>query len=491
MNALTRWWRADDLRGLWAATVCALIFAVAAMMPLTPHDLWFHIRLGQQMVETRALVTTDIFSYTQFGKAYFNNGWLGELALYGLWLAGGAPLLALTRAVCVVCFYAIFLRLAWRASGSERWSAWFILLAALASYPHWQLRPQTFVLPIFALFVVVLARHLEQGRAPLFWLPVLMIAWVNLHGSFVFGVLLIALALVERIVQRASLRRLGIWAGLTFAAIFVNPLGVGMLDVVLEVGRDASIQGWVLEWLPANAPEFPANVFYLMVLALLIGALFARARVRVVFGLWAVTFIWLGWSAYRNALWASALMTPLLARVWAELGAQVEMRAEAQKRLRFFVRPKRLPWMRALISFALAMLIALPFARGGWLGDDWRAWVSADTPIDAVNYLRENNWRGRTYHEIGAGSYLMWALWPQQHVFVDSRISLYPAEQWRDYFAVLSAQDGFEEILDHYRVEYVLADTFWMPQLINALRKREHTWTLVFQRGESFLFRRR
>lgn len=494
MNACVRWWQSDDLRGLWAVTALALIFVVAATMPLTPHDLWFHIRLGQQMLETRALVTSDIFSYTRYGQAYFYNAWLGELVLYGLWVAGGAPLLVFTRALCVVCFYAIFLGLAWRASGSERWSAWFILLAALASFPHWQLRPQTFVLPIFALYVVILTRYLEQGRAPLFWLPLLMIAWVNLHGSFVFGMWLIVLTIVGEIIQatrRAQVIRLMMWAGLTGAAIFVNPLGVGMLATVWEIGRDPSIQGWVLEWLPANAREFPASVFFALVWLFIVGMWFSRARSHAAFVLWAVTFVWMGWSAYRNALWASALLIPLLALFWGDIGARFTARVSAWRGWQRLFRPKRMGLMRALIVIVLMSVVLLPFARAFVFGADLRAWVSTDTPIDAVNYLRENNVRGRMYHEIGAGSYLMWSLWHQQRVFVDSRINLYTPEQWRDYFAVLSAQDGFEDLLDKYRVEYVLADSFWMPQLIEALRKREQSWTLVFQSGQSFLFRRR
>lgn len=497
------WWHAEDGHGLWAATALALIFAVAAILPLTPHDLWFHLRLGQQMLETHALVTTDIFSYTRFGEPYFNNAWLGELALYGIWVAGGAPLLVLTRAVCVVYFYAIFLGLAWRASGSERWSAWFSLFAALASFPHWQLRPQTFVLPIFAFYVVLLMRYLARGRASLFWLPLLMIAWVNLHGSFVFGLLLIGLAIAGEIVQRVvplaqttlltrtQLVRLIVWGIVTCAAILVNPLGMGMLEVVLEIGRDPSIQGWVLEWLPANAREFPASVFFALVWLFLLGAWFSHARGHAALALWALTFIGLGWSAYRNALWASALMTPLLAMLWRDISARVVPRASAWCGWQTLFRPKRLGLLRALIGMALLSVMLLPFARAFFFGDNLRAWVSADTPIDAVNYLRENDLRGRVYHEIGAGSYLMWALWPQQQVFVDSRINLYPAAQWRDYFAILSAQDGFEEILDKYQVEYVLADSFWMPQLITALQKRERTWRLVFENGTSFLFQRR
>ncbi|MBM3129823.1 MAG: hypothetical protein FJ009_14520 [Chloroflexi bacterium] len=506
MSAIARWWHSDDLRGLWAATVCALIFAVAAALPLTPHDLWFHIRLGQQMVETRALITTDIFSYTQYGEGYFYNAWLSELVLYGLWTFGGAPLLVLTRALCVVCFYAIFLRLAWRASGSERWSAWFILFAALASFPHWQLRPQTFVLPIFALFVVILTRYLEQGRAPLSWLPIAMIAWVNLHGSFVFGLLLIGLTVIgdlsariamgerDSVLTRDQSLRLLVWAILTFAAVLLNPLGVGMLATVFDVGSTPAIQSGVLEWLPTTIREFPANLLYLLVLAWLIGMILSHARGRVAPALWALAFVGLGWYAQRNVLWASALLALPLALVWRDVSARVATRGSALAThwlARFFWQPKRLAGMRVLILLALVGVALLPMTRGIVGGDDLRAWVSGDTPIDVVEYIRKNNLRGRMYHEIGAGSYLMWALWPQHQVFIDSRINLYPAEQWREYFAVWHVSEGYETILDKYQVEYVLADTFWMPQLITALQKRERTWTLMFQSGQSFLFRRR
>ena len=50
--------------------------------------------------------------------------------------------------------------------------------------------------------------------------------------------------------------------------------------------------------------------------------------------------------------------------------------------------------------------------------------------------------------------------------------------------------DGFEEILEKYQVDYVLADSFWQPGLVAALQKRSAQWMLLFQSGEIYLFQR-
>jgi hypothetical protein len=45
---------------------------------------------------------------------------------------------------------------------------------------------------------------------------------------------------------------------------------------------------------------------------------------------------------------------------------------------------------------------------------------------------------------------------PEDPVMVDSRIELFPAAVWRDYAVATRADEGWEEILDRYRVEGVV-----------------------------------
>jgi hypothetical protein len=54
-----------------------------------------------------------------------------------------------------------------------------------------------------------------------------------------------------------------------------------------------------------------------------------------------------------------------------------------------------------------------------------------------------------------------WASWfeyalPEMPVFVDSRIELFTARTWTDYFEVVDAGDGWSRILDRWRVDAVV-----------------------------------
>src|SRR5688572_28715161 len=76
----------------------ALVFiALAALACLTPpqSDTWFHLRAGQEIWESGALVTEERFSHTASRRPWQNHEWLSQLLLYGTQSAGGPILLTL------------------------------------------------------------------------------------------------------------------------------------------------------------------------------------------------------------------------------------------------------------------------------------------------------------------------------------------------------------------------------------------------------------
>ena len=61
----------------------------------------------------------------------------------------------------------------------------------------------------------------------------------------------------------------------------------------------------------------------------------------------------------------------------------------------------------------------------------------------------------RGYQDQGFASYLIYAC-PALPTFVDTRIELFSLEQWQDYLAVAGGRFDGEEILERYRVDYLL-----------------------------------
>jgi Flp pilus assembly protein TadD len=115
---------------------------------------------------------------------------------------------------------------------------------------------------LFAAFLCLLWRHYREGperTAPLWLLPILMVAWVNLHLGFAAGLALcgvyIGLELLElpfstkRATARTRLRRAWPWLALTGIATLANPWGA---HIYIALSRQAQAQSlhtaWLVEW---------------------------------------------------------------------------------------------------------------------------------------------------------------------------------------------------------------------------------------------------
>src|SRR5262249_44143388 len=133
-----------------------------------------------------------------------------------LYSAGGATLIALVQAAVLAGTYGLLLLLCVRRGAPPRLAAIVLLVVAVPlSASNWNVRPQSYALVLSVLMLLVLARWRQKSepnfigafrRGRLWALPLIMFIWVNVHGSFVLGGLLIALAFLAEAARRA-LRR--------------------------------------------------------------------------------------------------------------------------------------------------------------------------------------------------------------------------------------------------------------------------------------------
>src|SRR5258708_298511 len=84
---------ADPRRVL--AVVAALLAAVPCIDVLGDPDVWWHLRAGRVILDTRAVPRTELFSYTAVGHPWTAHEWLSEVLFALLSAAGGILLVAL------------------------------------------------------------------------------------------------------------------------------------------------------------------------------------------------------------------------------------------------------------------------------------------------------------------------------------------------------------------------------------------------------------
>ena len=191
------------LSGLVVPSISDLFFIVVFLLiafPLAPSflrdgDTLLHIKIGQYILEHRTIPQYDIYSFLSPSLPWTAHEWLSEVLMAFCYQAGGfAGVVALFALTLALAFVVLFRRLM-DESGDILLAGAVTVLAVLSSAIHWLARPHLFSLLLTVICYQVLDRFQRRGEDRLWVLPPLMLLWVNLHGGYIFGLILIVIYL--------------------------------------------------------------------------------------------------------------------------------------------------------------------------------------------------------------------------------------------------------------------------------------------------------
>jgi hypothetical protein len=483
---------------VWLAAALMLIALRPLLTSIPPFDFWWHLATGRAIVAQGAIPTVDTFSYTRAGQPFFNQGWLAELIMYGLYQLGNVQLVVIVQALVMALAYGLLLRLCVIRSGRLRLCVALLLLTTMPlSFTNWVVRPQSYTFPLFVGFLTILTEY-RLGRGNRLWLmPPLMALWVNMHGAFVLGLALIGITFVGELLK--SFQRIKnqdprtenqpestsrpsqfsilnshffLWSALTALATLLNPRGLGVLSYVRNLLGSNAVTMLVEEWAPPTIRDAGGNglIFFLFLLGAASVLIYARTRPDLTDMLLFGVFLWLALGATRNIVWFGFVATPLVAAQAATL-----LPAPAARR------SPGSPALNAMLIglLSLLLLLGLPWVKPALLPPSFGALLSEDTPVAAVEFMRGEQTRPQhLFHTEGFGSYLMWAV-PEQPVFIDTRIELYPYEQWVDYIN-LGQANNVAQLLRKYDVDGLLLNKKRQAALVEVARA-DPTWQMRYE----------
>ena len=157
-------------------------------------DIFWHLVTGQWMVDHHQVVSHDLFTFTVAGKQWIDPEYTTEIIAYLVYKVGGLALVSLAfGAVSFVGFLLIWRRVQLEASNKVI-AAIAIGIAALGGVLVWGPRPQMITFTLSCLELLWLDRYLRGKSRAIYWLPLVMIAWANLHGGFLFGLVPVGVA---------------------------------------------------------------------------------------------------------------------------------------------------------------------------------------------------------------------------------------------------------------------------------------------------------
>lgn len=421
-------------------------------------DLGRHLTVGETILSTGQVPRVDQFSNTRLNDPFVPHEWLSEVLFAAAYRAESLNGVAWLTAFVLALTYALL------AGGMRLIGVYAPLAAASAivAYAtgaiHHLARPHIFTILCFTIFLIVLEFVRISGKSrALVILPIVMIAWVNLHGAFIAGLVLILGYCIGALLDR-SYRSFTKWAlaGLaTLAVTLINPAGLEMLTNGFAFLGNRFLVEQTVEYASPDFHLYSAWPFA----ALLLGVLVLGARGRM-YLTWTQIVPLAMWSAF--ALY-SARNIPLAAQVLVIMSVPSLNEWLRVARPAWAASLARLDTMAPVGSGAIWVLLAaglmIWLEAGGTPLDVWRGgnqFSPVRFPVAAVDSLENDLPRGNMFNEFTWGGYLLKRLWPRERVFIDGQTDFYGEELAREYLDVVNAESDWRDILNKYDVQWII-----------------------------------
>ena len=264
--------RARWIAGSWrhSAAVWAVVLLGLAILLIVPGRLFgdgdtgWHLGAGEFMLRTGSIPEVDPFSFTFGGAPWTAHEWLAELLMSGTFRLGGwtglALLFAFAGAVTLLLIGRELLR--WLP---QRWAALALFAVACSAAPMVHARPHMLGWLLFAAWLLLLLHARERRQVPPWWALGLMVAWANLHASYILGLGIAGLFTLEALIDhrrdRAAALRWAAWGMAAVAATAVTPHGLQGFLYPFQV-KDMEVLAIITEWRPTRLPDDLAFLVY-------------------------------------------------------------------------------------------------------------------------------------------------------------------------------------------------------------------------------------
>jgi len=471
---------------LWTLLAVLLPVLGATIAPMSTVDLAYQVRVGDLMRESGSILRTDPLTFTAAGQAWLNQQWGAGLLLSLGYSTGGWAGLALLRSLLVGLTVGLVF---WTA---RRWlpvrpAAALALVAFVVGIGSLGLRAELFGVVCFVLVIALLADRQRHPRLA-FIVPLVVLAWANLHGSFFLGVGAAALALLADLGAPATTRRRSAAIlVLTAAASVVTPFGLDTWSYAVGLSTNSDLARLVTEWQRTNPLSFDGALFYLSVLVA--GLVLVAARRRE--GRWPSLpgLLWLGglavvgaWAG-RGVVWWAFGAPAVLAPALAQLAARDRLPT---------ARPEPAPLRRLNLAIVLALVALVILLQPVWrppatlAGPDG---LLVDAPVGLATELRSaGSPSDRAVVPQRWASWFEWAA-PGVPLMVDSRIEVEPPSAWADYLIIAAGGPGTLQTLARVRASLVVVDRRDQGALLATLQAAGSGWQIVAQDGDGAVFR--
>lgn len=433
------------------------VFFIKALSFLDP-DFGWHLTMGNYIL-SNGIPKTDPFSYTMPSYPFVDHEWLTNVYVASVYPRIG--FVGLSLIFSLIAFAAIVIaltdlnseviRIKWTKNVESLVKVFLVLVGLGAVFPFFGIRPQI----QSWLFLSILLRMSLDLKIWMKWryiIPALFLIWVNLHGSYALGILILILVLVFRFIRTKKLSIMNLTIVLlSIVATFVNPYKTRVWWEVWMQITDTKLRWSVNEWNPAF---LTLQIFFVFIVPFSLIFLWKyRKKFHLEEKALYIFLLLMGLGSARHIpLWLIFTL-PLLMRSFYYFYQDLEKIKYGHERL------------HKALNIIIALVIVMFFVdnAGSLFG---KARITEDTfyPAKAVGFIKDKKVDGNIFSDYGWGGYLIWK-YPEKKVFIDGRM---PSWRWdknnfkesnyamEEYTSLLRGKVNYNEVFEKYEISVVL-----------------------------------
>ena len=464
---------------LWFSMI-ALEIALIACLRIAESDIWFHLRNARELLTRHQFLRADFYTFTAAGTPLVNFEWLSELPYYFAFQAWGLRGLLLVYLLLLWVVFGSVYYLALR-KGANCGEAGLVSMAgvAIGCYSFGP-RMLHFGWLCLAAELLILERFDRTGKG-LWLLPPLLVLWINLHGSWLFGFVVLAIYIVSGMIEghwnnviaerwtSQQLRELLVASGAAALALLINPYGYKLLSYPFELlSRQEAVRDNIIEWQSVDFHTAWGKAAILMIFALLSAAWLSakpwqlREILLVLFALLASLM------HVRFLLFAAIVLIPILA---PRLSLFSPYDPEKDK-----------SWLNITLTAAIVVCVICAYPTNARLQGS----IDTQFPRDALQFMNEQHINGRLFHYYDFGGYIEFYA-PTIKTFADGRADIFIYNGIFDDYLKVNKIDAPFELLDKYRIDYVL---FPVDKHLDYVLDHSTGWRVIYEDKVAKLYER-
>ncbi len=487
--------RADNPQKPYALVSSLLLLLLITLSATSIHkvledgDTGWHIMAGVDIVENLKIPHHDPFSSTAGDYRWMNMSWLWDIGAAAIDSFSGLYGVAVATIICWAGIIGFAAYLCVRNNAGVIATLITILAGTVPFMQSFLARP-LMVSPLFLLLYILILGNIRADNGKFrqaWWLPFIMVLWVNTHGGFLAGFTVIGAFGLHELLQGRfrNFGKLVFFGAITAAVTLLNPLGYHIYEAGFR-SLGGPLRYRITEWMPLDSPSqfiYPA----IFLSSFLAG--FRKRRLAETM----LSFFWL-FQAVLSARYQNIFFAVSVLLVAENFKILIERKKALKKKDDEYTLDlsKKAPLKVFSIVVALTLLFMVtPFFKAIIIPSGLDYSQMDAYPYEEIRFMEEHYPDEKYYNIYNYGGYIIYGTRGRIKTFIDGRAeTAFPPDIVKDYIKSEDEPDSIIAILDKHAITGVIMSNKISEKHIERL-SGSPSWELAFKGMQASVFIRK